>query len=85
MSGFRPLAIGTTLCALAALALPSVTHFADGGLSLALVFVWAVLLVYALVRHRPRAWWLLLTAPIALFWPAVIAATIASGNLRLSF
>jgi hypothetical protein len=35
--------------------------------------VWATLLIYGLVAHGKRALWLLVVAPLALFWPAVLA------------
>lgn len=85
MSSFRAVAIATTLAAAGALLLPSVTHFADHGLSFALIVTWFALLVFGLIRHRPAAWWLLPTVPIALFWPAIVVAAIAGGNLYLGF
>jgi hypothetical protein len=85
VSGFRPVAIATVLAAAGAFLPPSVTHFADHGLSFALIITWFALLVFGLIRYRPAAWWLLLTMPIALFWPAIVVAVVASGDLYLGF
>ncbi len=65
--------------------LPWVTHFADQGLSFLALAGWIVVSVWALASHGKRALFVLLGAPFALFWPAVLVWTIASGGLRLSF
>jgi len=38
-------------------------------ISLPLAFAWVVLFGLALYRFRKKAFWLLLTAPMALYWP----------------
>jgi hypothetical protein len=65
---------------LAALAfgLPWVTHFADGGLSIGLHLAWLVFVAATLWTHGRRGLWLLLGAPLALFWPGTLVAWMMS-------
>ena len=76
--------VSLVLAAIAFL-LPWVTHFADQGLSFFALAGWIVVSVWALASYRKRALLVLLGTPFALFWPAVLVWTIASGGLRLSF
>jgi hypothetical protein len=76
-----PMSIATIIAALFAFGLPWLTHFADGGVSLIALFLWAAFLVTTLFYWR--IWWLLLTIPFALFWPVTIIVT--AGNLKLGF
>ena len=73
--------------ALAALAfgLPWLTHFADRGLSIAVHLSWIGLAIETLVRHGSRGAWLLLAAPLALFWPVSLAIVALSGDLHFGF
>lgn len=70
--------------ALLAFAVPWLTHFADRGLSVIFVLLWIGLLITAVVKHRWRGLWLLLGAPLALFWPAVLIIW-ASEPIHLAF
>ncbi len=70
--------------AAAAFGLPWVTHFADGGVSIALHLLWAALVSATLWTHGRRGLWLLSGAPLALFWPSFLVWWIAFGPpLRL--
>jgi hypothetical protein len=77
----RALAIATIVTAVIALVLPWLTHFADGGASLLALLLWAGFLVTTIATYR--VWWLLLTAPVALFWPVVVL--LVADDLILSF
>ena len=77
----RSMFFATIVTALFAFGLPWFTHFADGGVSLIALFLWAAFLITTLFYWR--LWWLLVTIPFALFWPVMILAT--AGNLRLGF
>jgi hypothetical protein len=70
--------------AVLAFAIPWLTHFADRGFSVALLLLWLGLLITGLIQHRRRGLWLLLGAPLALFWPVVIAIW-ASGPVHFGF
>lgn len=69
--------------AAAAFGLPWVTHFADGGVSVALHLLWLALVVATLWTHRRRGLWLLLGAPLALFWPGLLVWWMAFGSIRM--
>ena len=58
--------------ALAAFALPWLTHFADYGVSVLLHLIWIVLLIRGFVTFGWRGAWFLFGAPLALFWPAAL-------------
>ena len=70
--------------ALLAFALPWLTHFADRGISVALILLWIGLVIAAVVKHGWRGLWLLLGVPLALFWPAVVIIW-ASGPMTIGF
>jgi len=70
--------------AVLAFAIPWLTHFADRGFSFALVLLWLGLLITGFFQHRWRGLWLLTGAPLALFWPTVIAIW-ASGPVYFGF
>ena len=73
--------------ALAALAfgLPWLTHFADGGASVILLLAWIGLAIETFLRFGRRALWLLLGAPLALFWPVSLAIVVLRGDLYIGF
>jgi hypothetical protein len=77
----RSLCGATTVAAIIALVLPWLTHFADGGASLLAILLWAGFLATSIATYR--IWWLLLTIPVALFWP--ITVLLAADHLKLSF
>ena len=70
--------------AVLAFAVPWLTHFADRGFSVALVLLWFGLVITGFFQHRWRGLWLLIGAPLALFWPVVIAIW-ASGPVYFGF
>jgi hypothetical protein len=72
---------------LAALAfgVPWLTHFADGGLSFLSHLAWIGLALETLVRFRGRGLWVLLGAPLAMFWPVSLAIIMLRGDLYLGF
>ncbi len=69
--------------AAAAFGLPWVTHFADGGLSIALHLFWIALAIAALVTQGRQGLWLLVGAPLALYWPGLLIWWMAFGSLRM--
>lgn len=71
--------------AVLAFGLPWFTHFADRGLSLLLHLAWLGLLVAALIRTGWRGLWLLLGAPLALFWPVVLLVFILGDDVHFGF
>lgn len=64
--------------AAAAFGFPWITHFADAGLSITLVLLWLTLVAATLWTHGKRGLWLLVGAPLALFWPALLVGWLAS-------
>jgi hypothetical protein len=80
---FRAWLIGSLALAVLAWALPWLTHFADGGISILLLVLWMASIVAGLVRFRWRGLWLLLGAPFALFW--FFAIFLVADDLKLSF
>jgi hypothetical protein len=83
MISFRTWLIGSLVVAVLAWALPWLTHFADGGISILLLVLWFASIVAGLIRFRRRGLWLLLGAPAALFW--VFAIFLVADDLKLSF
>ena len=81
----RRLLVVSSVVALLAFAIPWLTHFADRGISFALLLVWIGLVVAGLIRHRLRGVWLLAGAPLALFWPVALLMVILRGDLYLGF
>lgn len=78
------LAISSVVAALA-FGIPWLTHFADRGISFALLLVWIGLVIAGLIRYRLRGLWLLSGAPLALFWPVALLVVILRGDLYLGF
>ena len=68
-----------------AFGLPWLTHFADRGLSLLFHLAWFGLLVAALIRTGWRGLWLLLGAPLVLFWPVVLLVFVLSDDVHFGF
>jgi hypothetical protein len=83
----RPATFLLPSLAVAALAfgLPWLTHFADRGLSLLLHLAWFGLLVAALIRTGRRGLWLLLGAPLVLFWPVVLLVFVLGDDVHFGF
>lgn len=75
----RPL-IASLVVAAIAFGLPWITHFADHGLSAVMLLGWIGLLIGALIKYRARGLWLLLGAPLALYWPAVLMLWLTSDT-----
>ena len=65
--------------AAASFGLPWVTHFADGGVSIALHLLWIALTAATLWTHGRRGLWLLAGAPLALYWPGLLVWWIVAG------
>jgi hypothetical protein len=85
MNSFRSIIFATSLTALGAFTLPWFTHFADGGLSILLLVVWFACIVFGFWNYRARAAWLLLSAPLALYWPVVLALWVSSDDVHFGF
>ncbi|HUO89317.1 MAG TPA: hypothetical protein VMU08_09095 [Rhizomicrobium sp.] len=83
MTSFRVWLVASLALALLAWGVPWLTHFADRGLSLLLLALWLASVVGGLIRFRWRGLWLLLGAPLALFWVVTIA--LVAGDLRIGF
>ncbi len=81
----RLLLILSFIVAALAFAVPWLTHFADAGFSIAIVFIWCGLSIAAIVRHGRRGLFVLTGAPLALFWPVALIVVVVSGDLRLGF
>ena len=64
--------------------LPFVTHFADYGISFLMHLAWIAIAFDVLRRHGRNGAWVLLGAPLALFWPGSLLCWLAFGPpLRL--
>ena len=77
--------IASFVLAALAFGVPWLTHFADGGLSLLLHLAWTGLVLETLFRFLGRGLWILLAAPLALFWPISLAIVVLRGDLYLGF
>ena len=77
--------VASLALAACAFGLPWLTHFADQGISIIAHLAWIGLLIEAFLRFRSRALWLLLGAPLALFWPVSLAIILLRGDLYLGF
>jgi hypothetical protein len=73
MKNFRPVFLGSMVLAFITFA---TGYFGGRSLTGALFLAgfWAAVVVFALFSFKKRAVWLLLGAPLALFWPWVFAA-----------
>ena len=81
----RSLLILSLVVAALAFGVPWLTHFADYGLSTALIVIWFSLLIAGIAKYRKRGLWLLTTAPLALFWPVVLVIWASSSDIHLGF
>jgi hypothetical protein len=77
MKSFRALLVGSLVVAGIALAAPWMLRYAGFMTSLKasmlLALLWSIVVLFALLRYRKRGFWLLLGAPVALYWSFVFA------------
>jgi hypothetical protein len=80
-----PLLLPSLAVAALAFGLPWLAHFADRGLSLLFHLAWLGFLIAALVHSGRRGLWLLLGAPLALFWPVVLLVFVLGDDVHFGF
>jgi hypothetical protein len=69
------------LLAAAAFSVPLVFGETATPWCLLLALVWVALFLFVLVRHRKRGLWLLIGAPLALYWPvAIVFASVTCAH-----
>jgi hypothetical protein len=77
MKSFRALLVVSLAVAAIALAAPllsgSVGFMTSLKASIFLALLWTIVVLFALIRYRKRGFWLLLGAPVALYWSFVFA------------
>ena len=83
---YSKLLITSLVIALGSVFGPVISHFRGATgvvlIGFSLSIAWCLIVVYAFQQYKRRALWFLLGAPIALYWPLIIAL-IALGVLRI--